>query len=65
LASAIDTWQPTVALPVLAWTLPAEVGEALNAQYGTAFTCHVDSDIDVVTTVDRIRQPLAVRCHPS
>lgn len=52
-------------IPVLGWTVPADVATALNAEYGASFTGHEDSDVDVVVTVDRARQFKAVACHPS
>jgi LmbE family N-acetylglucosaminyl deacetylase len=52
-------------LPVLGWTLPAEVAAALNAEYDTAFAGHLASGIDLSVAVDRTRQFAAVRCHPS
>ena len=52
-------------LPVLGWTVPADVAAALNAKFGASFTGHDSSDIDVVVTVDRTRQSKAVACHPS
>jgi len=52
-------------LPVLGWTLPAEVADALNAEYHTSFAGHAASGIDITVTVDRARQRAAVACHPS
>lgn len=52
-------------LPVLGWTVPADVALALNDEFGVAFSGHHRSDIDVIVTVDRTRQSRAVACHPS
>ncbi len=52
-------------LPVLGWTLPADVAAALNTEYDTAFAGHPASGIDLSVPVDRTRQYAAVRCHPS
>jgi LmbE family N-acetylglucosaminyl deacetylase len=52
-------------LPVLGWTLPADVAAALNAEYDTAFGGNPASGVDLTVTVDRTRQRAAVRCHPS
>jgi LmbE family N-acetylglucosaminyl deacetylase len=54
-----------VGLPVLGWTLPIEVAQVLNADYGAAFAGHPASGIDLAVTVDRTRQLVAVRHHPS
>lgn len=54
-----------IGLPVLGWTLPATVADALNREYGTDFSGHDLSDIDLVVPVDRRRQLAAVRHHPS
>lgn len=61
-ALAAAAW---LGLPVLGWTLPAEVAAALNAEFPTAFTGHPTSGIDLTVTVDRTGQYAAVRCHPS
>jgi len=52
-------------LPVLGWTLPATVADALNSEYGTSFIGHRPADIDLVVLVDRRRQCDAVGHHPS
>ncbi len=52
-------------LPVLGWTLPADVADALNDEYGTGFIGHRPSDIEIVVPVDRTRQCRAVRHHRS
>lgn len=53
----------TTRLPVLAWTLPAGVAQALNAEFGTAFVGRDAADIDVTLTVSRERQRRAIACH--
>ena len=52
-------------LPVLAWTLPAEVAETLNAERGTSFTGHRLHEIEYVIEVDRARQRVAAAAHAS
>ncbi len=52
-------------LPVLGWTLPDTVADALNTEYGSSFVGHRLSDIDLVVAVDRHHQYQAVRHHPS
>ncbi|MGE5719453.1 MAG: hypothetical protein ACM3XQ_06230, partial [Nocardioidaceae bacterium] len=51
-------------LPVLAWTLPAEVAAELNDELGTTgFTGCRPEQIDLQITVDRTRQIAASRAH--
>ena len=52
-------------LPVLGWTLPADVANGLNAERGTSFTGHPRDDIDLVVPVDRTRQRVAIAAHTS
>lgn len=52
-------------LPVLAWTLPSRVADALNAELGTAFLGRSDGEIDVVLRVDRAGQRRAIARHAS
>lgn len=52
-------------LDVLGWTVPRTVADALDEEYGAAFTGREPGDIDLVVTVDRTRQLAAVACHPS
>ena len=52
-------------LPVLAWTVPAVVADALNAERGTTFTGHGPDDVDLVVPVDRGRQLTAAAAHAS
>lgn len=52
-------------IPVLGWTLPTAVAEALNRQYQTSFVGHSNANIDLVVPVDRRRQCEAVRHHRS
>lgn len=54
-----------LALPVLGWTLPAEVAATLNAETGASFTGHAPEEVDLVVPVDRVRQRAAIVCHPS
>ena len=52
-------------LPVLGWTLPADVAEQLNDELDTAFVGHAAHDLDLVVRVDRERQRLASLAHAS
>lgn len=52
-------------LPVLAWALPEEVAEPLNAELGTCFIGRRASEIDLAVDVDRTRQPKAISTHAS
>jgi LmbE family N-acetylglucosaminyl deacetylase len=54
-----------IGLPMLGWTLPAAVADALNSRYATEFVGHRLADIDLIVPVDRRRQYRAVRQHPS
>jgi N-acetylglucosamine malate deacetylase 2 len=51
--------------PVLAWTLPTEVADALNARFGTAFVGRPPEEIDLVVAVDRSQQRSAIELHES
>jgi LmbE family N-acetylglucosaminyl deacetylase len=53
------------ARPVLAWSLPSDVAEALNAEFGAIFVGRNADEIDVVVRVDRTRQRQAIACHTS
>lgn len=53
------------ALPALAWTLPIQVADALNAEFGTGFVGRDDPEIDLVVSVDRTHQRWAIACHAS
>lgn len=51
-------------LPVLAWTLPAEVAAQLNEELGvTAFTGCEPAAVDLTVEVDRAHQVTASRAH--
>lgn len=52
-------------LPVLAWTLPAEVATQLNAEFGVAFAGRAAEQVDLVVPVDRERQRRAIAAHAS
>lgn len=52
-------------LPVLAWSLPAAVADALSEETGVRFFGRDATDLDLVITVTRERQREAVSCHPS
>jgi N-acetylglucosamine malate deacetylase 2 len=52
-------------LPVLGWTLPGTVTNALNAEYCAGFVGHRPADVDLIVPVDRHRQYQAIRHHRS
>ncbi|MDA8355369.1 MAG: PIG-L family deacetylase [Actinomycetota bacterium] len=52
-------------LPVLAWTLPRQVADTLNAEFGTSFRGHDEHAVDIVLHVDRTVQHRAIACHKS
>lgn len=52
-------------LPVLGWTLPADVAARLNQERGTTFSGHTDDEISCEVPVERTRQLAAVRAHAS
>lgn len=52
-------------IPVLAWTLPNSVADALNREFGAAFVGREPSEIDLVIDVDRRLQHEAISCHAS
>ncbi len=52
-------------LPVLAWTLPERVADALNLQFGAGFVGRSDTELDYVVQVDRTRQRRAIDRHVS
>jgi LmbE family N-acetylglucosaminyl deacetylase len=52
-------------LPVLAWTLPRAVADALNDELGCSFRGHDEQAIDIVLRVDRAVQRRAIACHES
>ncbi len=52
-------------LPVLGWTLPAEVAQTLNEEFHAGFVGHRDDEMDVVIEVDREQQRSASLCHES
>ncbi len=54
-----------LAVPVLAWTVPAEVATRLNAEFGTAFAGSARDEVDLVLPVSRERQRVAIACHRS
>lgn len=62
---AAERGAASLELPVLAWTLPAQLAAQLNEEYGAAFSGRAPELIDLVVPVDRARQRLAVQEHPS
>jgi len=52
-------------LPVLGWTIPEAVAAQLNKEFGASFSGHPDEDVDLLVTVDRVRQRLASHAHVS
>ncbi|MCX3060635.1 PIG-L family deacetylase [Streptomyces beihaiensis] len=55
----------TTGATVLAWTVPEDVADRLNTEFGTAFVGRPPSDCHVVTPVTRTRQSRAIACHVS
>lgn len=54
-----------VGLPVLAWSIPSDVADTLNAEYGAGFIGHGTDEIDAVVSVGREKQRAACACHAS
>lgn len=52
-----------IGLPVLAWTLPLRIAEALNSKFGTAFGGRRDAEVDLTIAVDRALQLRAAMRH--
>ncbi len=52
-------------VPVLAWTLHADVAARLGHEFGEAFVGRSDREIHLSIEVDRSRQHRAIRCHAS
>ena len=66
-AATAATLQAAAALglPVLGWTLPAEVAERLRGEVGVRFVGRPPEEIDLVVPVDRSRQVTASLAHGS
>jgi LmbE family N-acetylglucosaminyl deacetylase len=52
-------------IPVLAWSIPAEIAESLNASFATSFVGCSEDEVDIVLPVDRRTQARAIACHAS
>lgn len=52
-------------LAVLAWTIPRNVAQTLNAEFGTTFVGRVPGEINFWLAVDRATQLKAIACHAS
>ena len=52
-------------LPVIAWTIPRLVADALNEEYGTEFVGRDSEQIDIRLPVTREVQVEAIACHAS
>jgi N-acetylglucosamine malate deacetylase 2 len=63
-AAAVDAGR-LAGLPVLGWTLPSDVADSLNAEFGAAFAGRPATQLHLVLQVERDRQLAAVRAHPS
>ena len=50
-------------LPVLAWSLPREVADQVNAELGTGFAGHAPDELDIALPCDRTTQRVAVLAH--
>jgi LmbE family N-acetylglucosaminyl deacetylase len=55
----------TLDLPVLAWTIPPSVADALNAEYGSSFVPREAMEQGFEIEVDRTLQLKAIACHRS
>jgi LmbE family N-acetylglucosaminyl deacetylase len=53
------------ALPVLAWTLAAEVADQLGTEFPVEFVGRAPDSIHLSINVNRTRQHQAIRCHAS
>jgi len=63
-AAAADAAE-LAALPVLAWTLPADVAAVLRAETGQPFAGRPEAEIDMSIVVDRAAQRRAALAHAS
>jgi LmbE family N-acetylglucosaminyl deacetylase/uncharacterized OsmC-like protein len=52
-------------LPVLGWTLPLRVAQQLNAEFGSTFTGHQPTEVDLTVPVERNKQRTASLAHAS
>jgi LmbE family N-acetylglucosaminyl deacetylase len=52
-------------LPVLGWTIPSQVADQLNREFGAGFTGHRPGAIDIALRVAREPQLFAVAAHVS
>ena len=52
-------------LPVLAWALPQEAAERLNAEFGAEFVGRAAGTLDQAVVVSRVVQERAIECHRS
>jgi LmbE family N-acetylglucosaminyl deacetylase len=52
-------------LPVMAWVIPEQVADLLNARHGTEFRGQPPQRIDALLSVSRIRQRQAIAAHAS
>jgi LmbE family N-acetylglucosaminyl deacetylase len=62
---AAISWAGSNDVPVLAWTLPVKIAEALNDEFGTGFVGRRRDAIDIDLRVSRTRQMRAIECHRS
>jgi len=62
---AAVSWAGSNDVPVLAWTLPVDIAETLNGEFGTGFVGRRRDAIDIEIRVDRTRQMRAIQCHRS
>jgi LmbE family N-acetylglucosaminyl deacetylase len=63
-AAAVDAGR-LAGLPVLGWTLPSDVAESLNVEFGASFAGRPAAQLHLVLQVERDHQLSAVRAHPS
>lgn len=62
--AAIDA-AVALAIPVLAWAIPAQVADSLNREYSASFVGRAREDLDIALAVDRAPQLAATSCHAS
>lgn len=62
--AAVEAAAP-LRLPVLAWTVPADVAEEINRAFDATMTGRSRDEVDHVLAVDRARQLEAARAHVS
>ncbi len=62
---AATDWSQRSGVPVLAWTLSADVAATLKDEFGAGFIGRDRANLDVELSVDRTTQLKAIACHGS